>query len=86
MSNFAEGVPGKRGRGARSLGLGGSLYRRGEVDAEVVPSMASVGTRRGDEVVSEGVLAFGLGLWCTCGSILRRLMARRGSRGARPWH
>ena len=47
---------GESRRGQRSLGLGGFLYRRGEVDAEVVPSMASVGMRRGGEVVSEGVL------------------------------
>ena len=38
------------------LGSGVGLYSRGKVNAAAVPLMASVGTRRGGEVVSEGVL------------------------------
>ena len=77
---------GSRGSGEEVrevLGSGVAYIGGAKVDAEVVPSMASVGTRRGDEVVSEGAWLQVLGLWCTCGSRLRRLMARRGSRGAR---
>ena len=68
------------------LGSGVAYIGGAKVDAEVVPSMASEDTGQGGEVVSEGAWLQVLGLWCTCGSSLRRLMARRGSREARPWH
>ena len=68
------------------LGSGVGLYSRAEANTAAAPLMVSEDTGRGDEVVSEGAWPQVLGLWCTCGSRLWRLMARRGSRGARPWH